>query len=132
MSKSYNNAIYLSDSPKQVTAKVSQMITDPQRARKSDPGNPDVCNVYEFHKLYTDPETIATINKECRSAEIGCVDCKKIMARNLLAALAPVHEKRDFYNNHPELVKEIIEEGRNKASKVARQTMAEVRNAIGM
>ncbi len=132
MSKSYNNAIYLSDSPKQVTAKVSQMITDPQRARKSDPGNPDVCNVYEFHKLYTDPETIATINKECRNAAIGCVDCKKIMARNLLAALAPVHEKRDFYNNHPELVKEIIEEGRNKASKVARQTMAEVRNAIGM
>jgi tryptophanyl-tRNA synthetase len=132
MSKSYNNAIYLSDSPKEVTTKVSQMITDPQRARKSDPGDPDVCNVYEFHKLYTDPETTATIAKECRSAEIGCVDCKKIMGRNLLSALAPIHEKRDYYNNHPELVADIIEEGCNKAGKVARRTMAEVRNVIGM
>ena len=132
MSKSYNNAIYLSDSPEEVTTKVSQMITDPQRARKSDPGDPDVCNVYEFHKLYTDPETTATIAKDCRSAAVGCVDCKKIMARNLLDALVPVHEKRDYYNNHPDLVEEIIKEGCNKASKVARQTMAEVRNVIGM
>jgi tryptophanyl-tRNA synthetase len=132
MSKSYNNAIYLSDSPEEVATKVSQMITDPQRARKSDPGDPDVCNVYEFHKLYSDPETTAGIAKECRSAEIGCVDCKKIMARTLLAALAPVHEKRDYYDSHPELVKDIIQEGCNKAGKVARQTMAEVRNVIGM
>ena len=132
MSKSYQNAIYLSDSPQEVNAKVSQMITDPQRARKSDPGNPEICNVFEFHKLYTDPETNATVDRECRSAEIGCVDCKKIMARNLLAALAPMHEKRDYYNNHPELVNDIIQEGRNKAGKVARQTMAEVRNVIGM
>lgn len=132
MSKSYQNAIYLADSPKEVTTKVSQMITDPQRARKSDPGDPDVCNVFEFHKLYTKAETNATIAKECRAAEIGCVDCKKIMSRNLLAALAPVHEKRDYYDNHPDLVEEIIEEGRTKAGKVARQTMAEVRNVIGM
>lgn len=132
MSKSYQNAIYLADSPKEVTTKVSQMITDPQRARKSDPGDPDVCNVFEFHKLYTKAETNATIAKECRAAEIGCVDCKKIMSRNLLAALAPVHEKRDYYDNHPDLVEEIIAEGRTKASKVARQTMAEVRNVIGM
>ncbi len=132
MSKSYNNAIYLSDSPEEVTTKVSQMITDPQRARKSDPGDPDVCNVYEFHKLYTDPESTTTIAKECRSAEIGCVDCKKIMGRNLLAALAPIHEKRDYYNHHPELVADIIEEGCNKAGKIARRTMAEVRNVIGM
>lgn len=132
MSKSYQNAIYLADSPKEVTTKVSQMITDPQRARKSDPGDPDVCNVFEFHKLYTKAETNATIAKECRAAEIGCVDCKKIMSRNLLAALAPVHEKRDYYDNHPDLVEEIIAEGRTKAGKVARQTMAEVRNVIGM
>lgn len=132
MSKSYQNAIYLADSPKEVTTKVSQMITDPQRARKSDPGDPDVCNVFEFHKLYTKAETTATIAKECRAAEIGCVDCKKIMSRNLLAALAPVHEKRDYYDNHPDLVEEIIAEGRTKAGKVARQTMAEVRNVIGM
>ena len=132
MSKSYNNAIYLSDSPEEVTAKVSQMITDPQRARKSDPGDPDICNVYEFHKLYTDPETTANIAKDCRSAAVGCVDCKKIMARNLLEALVPVHEKRNYYNNHPDLVEDIIKEGSNKASTVARQTMTEVRNVIGM
>ncbi|MDA9761902.1 tryptophan--tRNA ligase [Desulfobacterales bacterium] len=132
MSKSYNNAIYLSDSPEEVTTKVLQMITDPQRARKSDPGDPDVCNVYEFHKLYSDPETTAGIAKECRSAEIGCVDCKKIMARTLLEALAPVHEKRDYYDNHPDLVEDIIREGCSKAGKVARQTMAEVRNVIGI
>jgi len=132
MSKSYNNAIYLSDSPEEVATKVSQMITDPQRARKSDPGDPEVCNVYEFHKLYSDPDTTTTIAGECRSAEIGCVDCKKIMGRNLLAALAPVHEKRNFYNNNPELVGDIIKEGCDKASKVARRTMAEVRNVVGM
>ena len=132
MSKSYQNAIYLADSPKEVTTKVSQMITDPQRARKSDPGDPDVCNVFEFHKLYTEDETTATIARECRAAEIGCVDCKKIMSRNLLTALVPVHEKRDYYDNHPDLVEGIIEEGRTKAGKVARQTMTEVRNVIGM
>ena len=132
MSKSYNNAIYLSDSPEEVATKVSQMITDPQRARKSDPGDPDVCNVYEFHKLYSDPETTAGIAKECRNADIGCVDCKKIMARALLTALTPVHEKRNYYDNHPDLVTDIIQEGRSKAGKVARQTMTEVRNVIGI
>jgi tryptophanyl-tRNA synthetase len=132
MSKSYDNAIYLTDTPDVVQKKVSQMITDPQRARKSDPGNPDVCNVYEFHKLYTDPETVATIAKECRGAEIGCVDCKKIMAKSLLADLVPIHDKRAYYDNRPELVTEIIQEGCNKASEIARQTMAEVRSAIGL
>jgi len=132
MSKSYDNAIYLTDTPDVVQKKVSQMITDPQRARKSDPGNPDVCNVYEFHKLYTDPETVSTIAKECRDAEIGCVDCKKIMAKSLLADLMPIHDKRAYYDNRPELVTEIIQEGCNKASKIARQTMAEVRSAIGL
>ena len=132
MSKSYNNAIYLSDSPEEVATKVSQMITDPQRARKSDPGDPDVCNVYEFHKLYSDPETNAGIAKECRNADIGCVDCKKIMSRALLTALTPVLVKRNYYDNHPDLVKDIIQEGRSKAGKVARQTMTEVRNVIGI
>ena len=132
MSKSYNNAIYLSDSPEEVATKVSQMITDPQRARKSDPGDPDVCNVYEFHKLYSDPETNAGIAKECRNADIGCVDCKKIMARALLTALTPVHENRNYSDNHPDLVTDIIQEGRSKAGKLARQTMTEVRNVIGI
>lgn len=130
MSKSYNNAIYLSDSPQEIINKVPRMITDPQRARKSDPGNPDVCNVFEFHKTYTDKETVARINKECRSARIGCVECKKIMAQNLVKALEPIREKRAYYEDRPEMVDDIIEAGRLKASAVAKQTMQEVRAAI--
>lgn len=130
MSKSYNNAIYLSDGPETIVNTVSQMITDPQRARRSDPGNPDVCNVFEFHKLYTDKETVDNINQECRQAKIGCVDCKKIMSTHLIKALDPLHEKREYYKNHPELVDEIIENGNKKARNVAQQTMEEVRAAI--
>ena len=130
MSKSYNNAIFLSDSPDEIGAKVSKMLTDPQRARKSDPGDPDVCNVYEFHKLYSDKQTVERINRECRTAEIGCVECKKIMARHLINALEPMREKRVYYETRPQLVDDIIEDGCEKARKVARQTMAEVKAAI--
>jgi tryptophanyl-tRNA synthetase len=132
MSKSYDNAIYLTDPPEVVRKKVAQMVTDPQRARKSDPGNPDICNVFEFHKLYTNADTQARIYKECRNAEIGCVDCKKIMAENLLADLTPIHEKRAYYDDRPELVTEIIEAGCEKATRIARETMQEVRSAIGL
>jgi tryptophanyl-tRNA synthetase len=130
MSKSYNNAIFLSDSPDEIAGKVAKMLTDPQRARKSDPGDPDVCNVYEFHKLYGDKQTIERINRECRTAEIGCVECKKIMARNLINALEPMRERRAYYETQPHLVDDIIVNGCEKARKVARQTMAEVRTAI--
>jgi tryptophanyl-tRNA synthetase len=130
MSKSYNNAIFLSDSPDEIAAKVAKMLTDPQRARKSDPGDPDVCNVYEFHKLYSDNQTVERINRECRTAEIGCVECKKIMARHLINALEPMREKRAYYETWPHLVDEIIVDGCEKARKVARQTMAEVKAAI--
>ncbi len=132
MSKSYNNAIFLSDSPDEIAAKVSKMLTDPQRARKSDPGDPDVCNVYEFHKLYSDNQTVERINQECRTAEIGCVECKKIMARYLINALEPMREKRIYYETRPHLVDEIIVDGCEKARKVAQQTMAEVKAAIKM
>ncbi|KPJ77490.1 MAG: tryptophan--tRNA ligase [Deltaproteobacteria bacterium SG8_13] len=130
MSKSYNNAIYLSDSPDAISEKVGQMITDPQRARRSDPGDPDVCNVFSFHKLYTDPQTVTEIDAQCRSAEIGCVECKKIMARNLVEALAPIREKRAFYVDRPDLVEQIISEGGHRARQVAELTMKEVRAAI--
>ena len=130
MSKSYNNAIFLSDSPDEITAKVAKMLTDIQRARKSDPGNPDVCNVFEFHKLYSDGQTIERINRECRNAEIGCVECKQIMAQNLTKALEPLREKREYYDEHPALVDDIIADGCEKARRVAHQTMAEVREAI--
>ncbi len=130
MSKSYGNAIYLSDAPEQIRTKAMQMVTDPQRAKRSDPGNPDVCNVYEFHKLYTVAETTNQINSQCRSAEIGCVECKKIMAENLVQALAPIYEKRKYYEAHPDLVTEIMDQGSLKAREVARSTMQEVRETI--
>jgi tryptophanyl-tRNA synthetase len=130
MSKSYNNAIFLSDSPDEIGAKVSKMLTDPQRARKSDPGDPDVCNVFEFHNLYSDKQTVERINRECRTADIGCVECKEIMARHLVNALEPMREKRAYYETRPQLVDDIIEDGCERARKVARQTMAEVKTAI--
>ncbi len=130
MSKSYDNAIYLSDSPDEIAAKVSKMLTDPQRAKKGDPGDPDVCNVYEFHKLYSQSNTVDRINKECRSAEIGCVECKKIMAKNLIKALEPIRDKRAYYEDRPRLVDDIIAGGCDKARRVARRTMEEVRKAI--
>jgi tryptophanyl-tRNA synthetase len=132
MSKSYDNAIYLRDTKDQIHAKVMQMITDPQRARRSDPGNPDVCNVYEFHKLYTDQPTTQDINTKCRAAEIGCVECKKIMAKNLIAATEPIREKRAYYQQRPEIVTEIIEESSRKARRVAQETMKQVRLAVNI
>jgi tryptophanyl-tRNA synthetase len=130
MSKSYSNAIYLSDSAEDIRAKVSTMITDPNRARRKDPGNPEICNVFEFHKLYSPPSVVENISRQCRSAEIGCVECKKIMAENLINALAPIREKRKYFEERPEMVQEIIASGNQKAQAVARQTMKEVRNAI--
>jgi tryptophanyl-tRNA synthetase len=132
MSKSYNNAIYLSDSPEQIFKAVSQMITDPQRKRRSDPGDPNVCNVFEFHKIYTDQATQDTIYQECKTAEIGCVECKKKMAENLIQALAPIREKREYYEARPRLVDEMIHAGCEKANKLANETMLEVRSAIKM
>jgi tryptophanyl-tRNA synthetase len=130
MSKSYDNAIYLSDTPEAIMATASKMITDPQRARKSDPGNPDICNVFEFHKLYSPEPLISSINEECRCAKIGCVDCKKIMAKNLINALAPIREKNLYFSDHPAIVDEILASGEKKAGQVAKETLAEVRAAI--
>ncbi len=130
MSKSYQNAIYLSDTPDAIMKTVSQMITDPQRARKSDPGDPDVCNVFEFHRIYSDPSLIAAINTDCRSAKIGCVECKKIMAKHLTDALSPMREKNAYYTAHPGLVDDMLAAGEKKAVQVAGETLAEVRAAI--
>jgi len=130
MSKSYQNAIYLSDTPEAIMKTVSQMITDPQRARKSDPGDPDVCNVFEFHKIYSDSKLAATINTDCRSAKIGCVECKKLMAKHLADALAPMREKNAYYTAHPDLVNDMLTAGEKKAAQVAGETLAEVRAAI--
>lgn len=132
MSKSYNNSIFLTDSDDEIISKTGRMVTDPQRARKTDPGNPDICNVFTFHEIYSSSDTVSQINDECRSAEIGCVDCKKIMAKNLLEALLPVREKRRELDSNEELVKEIIDSGNKRARAIAKRTMSEVKEVIGI
>ena len=130
MSKSYHNAIFLSDTPQEIRDKVSQMITDPQRARRTDPGDPDVCNVFSFHRLYSDQQTVQRIDRECRKAQIGCVECKQMMAENLIKRLEPVYEQRAYYEAHPDTVRTIIDDGDQRARLVARETMEQVRAAI--
>lgn len=130
MSKSYNNAIFLSDTPEEIAKKVSHMFTDPDRKRKNDPGNPEICNVFDFHKLYSDSQMVGEIREECPKAEIGCVECKKKMAANVGEFLEPIREKRAYYESKPDLVADIIVTGSMKANEVARQTMEEVRSAV--
>jgi len=130
MSKSYGNAIFMADTPEEIMAKTSRMITDENRKRKKDPGNPDICNVFDFHKLYSDTEMVERVNRECRVAEIGCVECKKQMAENLIRYLEPIREKRAFYEARPDLVEEIITNGCNRARAVARETMSSVHDLM--
>ncbi|MFP4039510.1 MAG: tryptophan--tRNA ligase [Desulfosudaceae bacterium] len=132
MSKSYGNAIYMSDSPEAIAEKTARMITDPQRARKSDPGDPTVCNVYEFHRLYTEEEVVTEIGESCRSAAIGCIECKKKLAESLARGLAPIREINLYYHERPHLVDEIISHGTRQARLVAERTMTEVRRAISI
>jgi tryptophanyl-tRNA synthetase len=130
MSKSYDNSIYISDCGQVLLQKVSSMFTDPQRMRKSDPGNPEICNVFTFHGLYSTPQTVREIDAGCRSAAIGCTDCKKMLAQRIAEALKPVHERRDYYLRNMSEIEGIIEEGNRKATVIARQTMDEVRVAV--
>ncbi|HIJ21110.1 MAG TPA: tryptophan--tRNA ligase, partial [Deltaproteobacteria bacterium] len=130
MSKSYGNAIDLTDSGKEIDSKVSQMITDPQRARKSDPGDPDICNVFTLHEIYSDASDVEGINQSCRKAGIGCVECKKKMAASLKMGLAPIQEKRKVLGENMDRVKDIVAEGNRRARAVAVETMAQVRDAV--
>jgi tryptophanyl-tRNA synthetase len=113
-----------------VAAKVATMITDPQRMRKSDPGDPDVCNVYDFHKLYSPPEVVQEVNRRCRTADIGCVECKRLMAGHLNRFLDPIRERRRYFQERPALVEEIIAAGCDSARQTAARTMEEVRAGI--
>lgn len=131
MSKSYNNAVFLSDSLEDIHQKLSQMVTDTQRARRKDPGNPEVCVLFPFHKIYSLPERIEEIERECRRAGIGCVDCKKWLIDQVLEALKPIKEKRDYLTQHPQEVREILMTGTQRARTFAQKTMEEVRQAIG-
>jgi tryptophanyl-tRNA synthetase len=130
MSKSYGNFISLSESDESIRTKSRAMITDPQRKRRTDPGNPDVCPVYDWHKLFSPPETLAWSAEGCRTAGIGCIECKMSMADNLIKWIEPVRAKREEYAAHPDKVLRILDEGSEKAGEVARKTMSRVREAV--
>jgi tryptophanyl-tRNA synthetase len=130
MSKSYNNAIYLSDTEKEITKKVKGMLTDPQRARRDDPGDPDVCNLFPFHKLYSSKEMQEEIIPACRTAQIGCGDCKLKLVDSMLAGMRPIMEKRQEIAAKPKEVKEILRAGTEKAGKVAHATLQEVKQCM--
>jgi tryptophanyl-tRNA synthetase len=132
MSKSYGNAIYLSDPEPIIREKVSNMITDPARKRRSDPGDPDVCPVFAYHKLCSPKETVDMVNVECRRAGIGCVEDKKLMADNLVRFLEPNRERRAPYEANPKKVWDILKEGSQRASVTADATMDSVRAAMNL
>jgi tryptophanyl-tRNA synthetase len=130
MSKSYNNCLYLSDSPEAITKKVMQMITDPARIRRQDPGNPDVCPLFALNKIFAPKEWCDHVNVECRRAGIGCVDDKKELLKHLLAYLKPIQDRRKELAAHPEKITEIIQDGSRKARIIAAKTLAEANEAM--
>jgi tryptophanyl-tRNA synthetase len=132
MSKSLNNHIELAATPEETEKRVLTMVTDPARIRRTDPGNPDVCNVFSFHKMFSSAEEIAMVNTECRRAGIGCVDCKKLMAKNLNASLVPFRARREEFARKPDEVWDALTDGAKRASILAEKTMEEVRAAIGL
>jgi tryptophanyl-tRNA synthetase len=132
MSKSYNNAVWLRDSPQEVDQKLSRMMTDPRRVRRTDPGDPADCPAFNLHKIYCTAEEIEYVTTGCRSAGIGCLQCKKVMIKHVVAELAPIAEKRAQLEAEPQKVTDIIEQGNQRAAAVAEQTMHEVRKAVGL
>jgi tryptophanyl-tRNA synthetase len=127
-----NNHIEQALTPEETQKVVMTMVTDPQRARRSDPGNPDVCNVFTMHKTFSSPEEVTNINAECRKAGIGCVDCKKLFAKNLNANLVPFRERRNTLAQNPTAIWDVLHDGAKRARTIAEQTMVEVRDAIGL
>ncbi len=130
MSKSLNNHIELASTPEETTARVREMVTDPARMKRTDPGNPDVCNVYSMHKIFSPTEEVEMINVECRRAGIGCVDCKKRLAANLNKHLEPFRAKRAKLAAKPDYVQDVLDDGGKRARVIAQKTMEEVREAI--
>jgi len=128
MSKSYGNTIDLEDEAEQILAKVKMMVTDPQRIKKSDKGNPEICSVFAYHKLFSIKTEIDQIDHDCRSAEIGCVECKKLLAAKLENIISPIREKIRQLSDHQVLT--ILEEGNNKAGKIARENIKKVKEII--
>ena len=132
MSKSYGNTIMLADPEPVVRQKLKTMVTDPARVRRSDPGNPDVCPVGDLHKIFSSKETMAKVNEGCRSAGIGCIECKGWAADALLQLLSPMQERRRKFEENPKLAWDILEAGTERARKTSGATMEDVRAAMGM
>jgi len=132
MGKSLDNHIELAATPEETGKRVMSMVTDPQRMRRSDPGRPEVCNVFTMHKVFSPADEVAMIDTECRRAGIGCVDCKKRFAANLNAHLEPFRERRESFNSRPDLVWDILHDGGRRARAIADETMRAVRAAIGL
>ena len=130
MAKSYGNAIWLTDPPDEIRTKTRNMLTDPQRVRRTDPGRPEICPVFAYHKLFSSPDTIAWADQGCRTAGIGCVECKNAMADNLVKWIEPVQARRKEFEAHPQQVWDILDAGSDKARKAAKRTMQRARNAI--
>ncbi len=132
MSKSYNNTIALTEEPASVTAKIKRMPTDPARARRSDPGEPEKCPVWGLHKIYSTEEVKQWVVTGCRSAGIGCLECKTPLIESVIAEQAPIIERAKYFSAHPEIVKSIIVEGTEQARDCAKKTLQQVRIAIGI
>lgn len=132
MSKSLNNEIELASTPKETNARVMMMVTDPQRKLRSDPGDPDVCNVFTMHKIFSSKEEVDMVNVECRRAGIGCVECKRLFAKNLNENLAPFRDQRAELDKHPDTIWDILDDGARKMRLIAEKTMSEVRDAVGL
>ena len=130
MGKSLGNAIYLSDSEEEIRRKVMNAVTDPNRIKKDDLGNPDVCMVAYYHNLFSEKDEVKAVCEECKAGKRGCVACKKQLAKNISETLKPIREKRAYYEAHPEEVDKILIEGTKKAQQVAKETMKKVKQAM--
>jgi tryptophanyl-tRNA synthetase len=132
MSKSYNNTISLREDPAAITKKIRTMPTDPARVRRTDPGEPTKCPVYQLHEVYSDDNTRDWVQQGCRGASIGCIECKQPVIDAVLVELKPIQERAAEYAADPTLVKNIVADGCEKARKMARETMRDVREAMGL
>jgi tryptophanyl-tRNA synthetase len=132
MSKSLNNDIELAATADETSAIIMKMVTDPQRLRRTDPGNPDVCNVFTLHKVFSQPDEVENINVECRTAGIGCVDCKKLLTKNMNDYFAPLRAKREEFAKDESGTWDMLRDGAKRAEVIAEATMAEVRAAVGL
>ncbi len=130
MSKSYGNVIALSDPEPVVREKVRTMVTDPARKRRQDPGNPDICPVFDYHKIYSSQPVIDQVNRECRTAKMGCIDCKKLMVDAMIPHVIPIWDKRKELLEHPDRIEDTVNAGTHKAQEVARETLGEVKEAM--